>query len=263
MDTMFADKVRADGCGINEDEEKKKNKRRIVFAVIGIIVVSIVIGAYVYEKYFGQVSLKPGEQYTVNIPFIGAPNIPIISGKAIDATGKAVKDINVTVKYKGNATVLAWNTTGNDGKYVVYLPEIKTAKSYDVYVGNYDNSTLTLGSNDYTFKFNDSKIYNKSVDYYAVLEGTITNKDATIEDGRIDVNLKYYDTATDKWVEIFGYKTYYANILPNEVYEFPNDEFNVSWKIPSDAAIEKYKFYVKTSFNAEEKTKSVYFNITE
>ena len=263
MDTMFADKVRADGCGINEDEEKKKNKRRIVFAVIGIIVVSIVIGAYVYEKYFGQVSLKPGEQYTVNIPFIGAPNIPIISGKAIDATGKAVKDINVTVKYKGNATVLACNTTGNDGKYVVHLPEIKTAKSYDVYVGNYDNSTLTLGSNDYTLKFNDSKIYNKSVDYYAVLEGTITNKDATIEDGRIDVNLKYYDTATDKWVEIFGYKTYYANILPNEVYEFPNDEFNVSWKIPSDAAIEKYKFYVKTSFNAEEKTKSVYFNITE
>ncbi len=263
MDTMFADKVRADGCGINEDEEKKKNKRRIVFAVIGIIVVSIVIGSYVYEKYFGQVSLKPGEQYTVNIPFIGAPNIPIISGKAIDATGKAVKDINVTVKYKGNATVLAWNTTGNDGKYVIYLPEIKTAKSYDVYIGNYDNSTLTLGSNDYTLNFNDSKIYNKSVDYYAVLEGTITNKDATIEDGRIDVNLKYYDTATDKWVEIFGYKTYYANILPNEVYEFPNDEFNVSWKIPSDAAIEKYKFYVKTSFNAEEKTKSVYFNITE
>ncbi len=264
MDTMFADKVRADAGGIEQVEEKKKNKRRIVFAVIGIIIVSIVMGAYVYEKYFGEVSLKPGEQYTVNIPFIGASNIPIISGKAIDATGKAVKDINVTIKYKGNATVLAWNTTNNDGKYVVYLPEIKTAKSYDVYVGNYDNSTLTLGSNDYTLNFNDSKIYNKSVAHYAVLEGTITNKDATIEDGRIDVNLKYYNITSKKWVEIFGYKTYYVNIEPNNVYEFPNDEeFNVSWEIPSDAAIGKYKFYVKASFNAKEKTKSVYFNITE
>ncbi len=257
---MGTDKVRADE--IDDVEEKKKNKRRIVFAVVGIIIISIVMGAWVYEKYFGTVLLNPGEQYTVNIPFIGASNNPIISGKAIDATGKAVKDINVTVKYKGNETVLAWNVTDKEGYYKIVLPEIKTAKSYNVYVGNYDNSTLTLGSNDYTLNFNDSKIYNKSVDYYAVLEGTIKNKDTNIEDGRIDVNLKYYNESKPGWVEIFDYKRYYVNVVPNSDYGFPNDEFNVSWEIPGDAATGKYKFYIKTSFNAKESTKTINFNIT-
>ncbi|OQX20535.1 MAG: hypothetical protein BWK75_04750 [Candidatus Altiarchaeales archaeon A3] len=261
MGRIFADKVGADAGGTDNDEEKKKNKKRMVFAVVGIIIISVVMAVYVYDKY-GTVYLSPGEKYTVNIPFIGTSNNPIISGIAAYIDGTPVKNITVTVKYKGNDTVLAQNTTGNDGKYVVYLPEIKTAKSYDVYVG-YDNSTVTLGSNDYTLKFNESKIYNKSVDHYAVLEGTIEDNQANISDGRVDVNLKYYNETKPGWIEIFDYKRYYVNKEPNEEYGFPNDEFNASWEIPIDAAIGKYKFYIKTSFNVEEKTKSVYFNVTE
>ncbi|MDI6730934.1 MAG: hypothetical protein QMD06_05265 [Candidatus Altarchaeum sp.] len=261
MDTMFVDKVGTDTGGKDNDEEKKKNKRRIVFAIIGIIIVSIVMAAWVYDKY-GTIYINPGEHYTVNIPFIGVSNIPIISGIAAYTNGTPVKNINVTVKYKGNDTVLRWNTTGNDGKYVVYLPEIKTAKLYNVYI-DYDNSTLTIGSNDYTLNFNDSKIYNKSVDHYAVLEGTIEDNQVNISNGRVDVNLKYYNETKPGWIEIFDYKRYYVNKDPTEYYEFPNDEFNVSWEIPSDASIGKYKFYIKTSFNAKEKTNNVYFNITE
>jgi len=50
--------------------------------------------------------------------------------------------------------------------------------------------------------------------------------------------------------------------VPNSDYGFPNDEFNVSWEIPGDATTGKYKFYIKTSFNAKESTKTIYFNIT-
>jgi hypothetical protein len=63
--------------------------------------------------------------------------------------------------------------------------------------------------------------------------------------------------------EIFDYKRYYINAEPQEKYVIPNDEVNITWQIPPDASIGEYRFYVKTSFNAKEHKRWVYFNITE
>ena len=270
MATMFADKVGANVGGIKQDEEKGKNKRRMIFVIIGIIIISIVMAAWVYDKY-GTVYLGPGEHYTVNIPFIGASEVPVICGKAYLTSENPVKDINITVKYYNNESVLAWNLTNKDGKYCIYLPEITKNTKYDVYVG-YDNETMTLGKHDYSLTNlkTEKEIYNRSVDQYVIINGTINNEDAKIENGRMDVNLKYHNESTGKWEEIFDYKRYYVNIESNDEYPLPNDadEVNISWEIPNDAKIGKYKFYIKTSFNAEKtktghKPKNVYFNITE
>ncbi len=245
-------------------EEKKRKRRMIIFVILGIIIVSIVMGAYLYEKY-GTVYLSPGEHYTVNIPFVGPSNVPVICGKAYLTSGASVENINVTVKYYNNESVLAWNLTDKDGKYCVYLPEIKKKTKYDVYVG-YDNETMTIGKHDYSLTNlkTEKEIYDKDDDSYVIINGTINNEDARIENGRMDVNLKYHNESAGKWEEIFDYKRYYVNIDSNEEYPLPNDpdEVNISWEIPNDAKIGEYKFYMKTSFNAKEKTKSVYFNVT-
>lgn len=265
MDGNKVNKVRADGSRI--EEEKKKNKRRIAFMLAGIIVIVIVMGAYIYEYKYGTLTLHPGEHYIVNIPFIGASNNPVIEGYATYTNGTPIKNVNVTVKYKGEDTVLAWNLTDKNGYYRIVLPEINTtSKKYDIYVG-YDNTTnLTLANHDYALNLHtDKDIYNKSTDTVVVMTGTIDNEDARIKNGRMDVNLKYHNITTKKWVEIFGYKRYYINAEPQENYIIPNEDdgVNITWQIPSNASIGKYKFYVKTSFNAKERTKSVYFNITE
>ncbi|MFN3528189.1 MAG: hypothetical protein ACK4YO_03710, partial [Candidatus Altarchaeaceae archaeon] len=130
---------------------------------------------------------------------------------------------------------------------------------------DYDNSTLKLGDNNYILNLDtEKKIYNKNVDKFVSITGKIENGDAEIVNGRIDVNLKYCEEKDGKcvWKEIFGYKRYYVNIDSNENYEIPSDELNITWEIPNNAPIGKYKFYIKTSFNAKEKTKSIYFNIT-
>jgi len=245
-------------------KEKRKRKRMLVFVVIGIAIMSLAIGAYILTKY-GTVTLSPGEHYTVNIPFVGASNMPVICGKAAYTNGTPVKDVNVTVKYYNNDSVLAWNLTDKNGNYCIYLPEIKKDTKYDVYVG-YDNATLTLGKHGYSISDlkTEKEIYNKSVDKYVIIKGIIVNEDAKIENGRIDVNLKYHNESSG-WKEIFDYKRYYVNIDPNEVYQIPNDkdDVNISWEIPSDAPIGEYKFYFKISFNAQETTKNVYFNVTE
>lgn len=258
---MFVGKVGADINGTSEDEEKKKNKRRMICVLIGIIIVSLAIAVYVLDKY-GTVSLSPGEHYIVNLPFVGASDSPIIEGKAVYTNGSPVKDVNVTVKYKGNNTVLAWNLTNKDGYYKIVLPEIKKSTKYDIYVG-YNNATMTLAEHRYTLNLDtDKEIYNRSTDTFVIMTGTINNENAKIENGRMDVNLKYRDESADQWVEVFDYKRYYVNAEPMESYGIPNDEVNISWQIPSDAAIGRYKFYVKTSFNAKESTRTVYFNVT-
>lgn len=257
----------------NEENEKRRNRRMIIFAIIGIMIIGLAIGVYILEKY-GKVKLSPGEHYTINIPFTSITSkSPVIEGYATYTNGTPVKNVNVTVKYYKNDSVLAWNLTDDNGYYKIILPEIKKDTIYEVYVG-YENSTLKLASNDYKLNLGTNKeIYSKSSDSIVYINGTIDNEDAKIVNGRMDVNLKYCNGTFNesaktckgtpgKWEEIFDYKRYYVNIDPNDAYEIPSDEVNITWEIPNDAAIGKYKFEVKTSFNAKEYTKSIYFNIT-
>ncbi|MEK6906184.1 MAG: hypothetical protein AABW81_01030, partial [Nanoarchaeota archaeon] len=114
-----------------------------------------------------------------------------------------------------------------------------------------------------TRDLDNNKIFSKSTNVYAVLSGDIINQDARVENGRVEVKLEYYPNSTGKY-EVFDYQKYYVNIEPRESYSFPSEELNVSWKIPSNAELGRYRFYIKPSFNAKEKTpKEIYFNLTE
>lgn len=195
--------------------------------------------------------------------FLGASKSPVICGKAETTSGEVLQGVNVSIYY--NNTLVNKSTTNSKGEYCVYLPEITSSKKYDIFI-EYNNQTnsgdfIKLASNDYDLDFDNNLIFNKPFDKYAVLQGTIKNEDAEIENGRLEINLKYYENST--WKEIFDYQKYFVNINPGEVYDVPSDELNVSWLIPSDAKIGRYKFYIKSSFNAKEKTANVYFNITE
>lgn len=238
----------------------------LILSFLGILIINItLISAYVIITKYGTVTLNPGEKYTINIPFFGTSKSPEICGKAQKTTGEALQGVNVSVYYYKNNSLINKNTTDSKGKYCISLPEIKSSEKYDIFI-EYENSTdnpLQLASNDYTLGFDNNKIFNKSIDKYAVLSGTIENEDAEIENGRFEVNLKYYPTNLSERFDIFDYQKYFVNLEPREIYEVPSTELNVSWQIPIDAKIGRYKFYIKTSFNAKERTKDIYFNITE
>lgn len=246
------------------------NKRLFAFltlSVLGLLLINItLIGAYIVLTKYGSMTLNPGEKYTVNIPFSGPSNNPVICGKAELNDGSALKNITVIVKYYNNETEIARNTTGTDGKYCITLPEIESSKKFDVYL-EYDNETSTgedllLGDNDYDLDFENYKVYSKSSDDFVFLTGNITNEDAKIENGRFEVKVGYKDGT---WKYLFGdYEKYLVNISPHEGYQLPNEDVSISWEIPSDAQVGEYKFLFKTSFNGVEKTsQSVYFNITD
>lgn len=237
------------------------------FLVIGLINFTF-ISAYLVFSQYGSVTLNPGEKYTINIPFFDdIPSFeesksPVICGKAETTSGEALQGVNVSVYF--NTTLINKSTTDSNGKYCISLPEITSSKKYNIFI-EHNNQTNTgspiqLASNDYYLDFDNNLVFSKISDRYAVLQGAIDNEDAEIDNGRVEVNLKYYENST--WKEIFDYQKYFVNIDSREVYDVPSDELNVSWQIPNDAKVGRYKFYIKTSFNAKERTKDVYFNIT-
>jgi len=243
-----------------------KNQRLKIFLILSSLIVVLInfnlISAYLISIKYGSLTLNPGEKYILNIPFIGYSKTSMICGKAEEKNGTFIKNISVIVKYYNNETILAKNNTNSNGEYCINLPEINSSKKLDIYL-EYDNSTFTLGNNGYELNFEDNKVYNKISDKYAVLTGNITNYDARIENGRFEVKVGYKEDSG--WKYNFGdYEKYLFNIAPNEVYTIPNEEINISWKIPDDALTGQYKFLIKTSFNGIEKVNQyVYFNITE
>ncbi len=246
--------------------DRKSIRKFVVLSILGLLLVNTtVISGLLIAKY-GTMTLSPGENYRINIPFIPLQEetgeSSIVCGIAEDNDGNPVGNVKVEITLHSDAKILGENITDVNGEYCITLPAMASkSEKYDVSV-KYDNDELELGSNDYSLTFEDKRNYQKGFDDYAVLKGYINNEDARIENGRFEINLKYYNDTTDKWIEIFDYQKYHVNIEPGEDYEIPNAELNVSWEIPSDAKIGKYKFYIKTSFNAKERTKNVYFNIT-
>jgi len=242
-------------------KDKKTNLRKfLIISILGLLAINISFAsAYIIIVKLGTLNLSPGEKYILNIPFVGQSKNPVICGKAIQTDGTLLEGVKVIAKYSNNNAILAENITRRDGKFCLSLPEINAPKKFNISI-EYDNQTLTLASNDYQLNFVNNKIYNRNTDNTVSLSGTITNEDAQIENGRFEINLKYYDNSS--LVEIFDYQKYSVNIEPNQVYSVPNSELNVSWPINGNTPIGRYKFYVKTSFNAEEKTSNIYFNVT-
>jgi len=253
--------------------KNKRVKKFLILSFLGLILINFTFASAlsIFTNY-GSLTLNPGEKYIVNIPFIGPSRSPIICGIAQQTDGiTPLKNILVIVKYSKNDTLLAKNITGSDGKYCITLPEITSNKKFDIYL-EYDNITssgdsITLASNDYDLNFDNDKIYNKSSDEYVFLTGNITNEDAGIENGRIEIKLGSCKTTcqgtrgTYDYTKFGGNKKYFVNIAPNEIYQVPNDELNVSWDI-SDLEPNRYKIIIKTSFNGKEKSRNIFFNIT-
>jgi hypothetical protein len=243
---------------------EKRVKKFLILSFLGLLLINLaLVSAYILFTKYGSLTLNPGEKYVVNIPFIGPSNSPTICGTAQQNDGTLLKNITVVLKSYNSNTTIAQNTTNSDGKYCITLTGMNSSQKFDVYI-QYDNQTIILGSNDYTLSFGNNLIYSKSINDFVYLTGNITNRDARIENGRFEINLKYNETGKfTNSEEIFDYQKYFLNIEPNEIYSVPNDELNVSWEIPNDAKIGMYKFYIKTSFNGKERTSNIYFNITE
>ena len=244
---------------------KTELKEFLTISIICLLLINIsLVSAYIMVKY-GTITLSPGEKYTINIPFFGPSKSPVICGKAQKTSGDVLQGVNVSVYY--NSDLVNKSITNSKGEYCIYLPEITSKKTYDIFI-EYNNQTTTedfiqLASNDYTLDFDNNLLFSKLSNKYAILKGSIINKDAKIENGRFEINLQYYPINSSERFEVFDYQKYFVNIDPQGTYDTPNSELNVSWQIPSDAKTGRYKFYVKTSFNAKERTANVYFNVTE
>jgi hypothetical protein len=240
-------------------------KKFVIFSLVGLLIINVsLISSYILIEKYGSMTLSPGEKYNVNIAFFGDPEElknPVVCGKAIKTDGKPLQNINVSIYFSSNNSFAGSSLTDKDGKYCIILPEITSNRKFDVYV-EYDNELIELASNNYQLSFQNNQVYDKNNEDYVFLNGTIINEQTKIENGRFEVDLKYYNEDSGQWEEIFDYKKYYLNIEPNEIYKVPNNELNFSWEIPSDAQIGKYKLYIKTSFNARDRTSTIYFNIT-
>ncbi|MEK6873491.1 MAG: hypothetical protein AABW91_01490 [Nanoarchaeota archaeon] len=238
----------------------------LILSFLIIILINIIlVSAYLISTQYGSVTLSPGENYTVNIPFFGPSKSPVICGKAQKTSGEVLPGVNVSVYYSNS--LVNKSATNSNGQYCVYLPEITSNREYDIFI-EYNNQTNTgdfiqLASNDYTLDFDNNLLFSKLSDKYAILKGSIINEEAEIENGRFEINLQYWPINSSERFEIFNYQKYFVNINPQETYDIPNDELNVSWQIPNDAKTGRYKFYIKTSFNAEEKPKTIYFNVSD
>ena len=205
-------------------------KTFIVLSVLGILLINLtLISGYLLLVKYGSMTLSPGENYKVNIPFIPLQEetgeSSIVCGVAEDNDGNPVKNVKVEITLHSDAKILGENITDVNGEYCITLPTM-TSKSekYDISI-EYDNEELELGSNDYSLNFEDKKKYQRGSDY-VILDGQIDNEDARIENGRFEVNLKYHNDTTNKWVEIFDYQKYHVNIEPGEDYEIPNGKFH-------------------------------------
>ncbi len=248
-------------------DQKGKVKTFITLSLLGLLLINItLISGYLLILKYGSMTLNPGEEYIVNIPFSTSLRSPVVEGRAEQSDGTPLKDVTVKISYSSdNNTILGQAVTDSNGDYRIILPEITSKRTYAVHI-EYNNGTLSnylaLASNDYELDFDDDMNYNRSKGSYVFLTGKIRNEDARIENGRFEINLKYYNDTRKEWIEILDYKEYSLDIESNEIYEVPNKELNFSWKIPSNVDIGKYKFYIKTSFNARDRSKDVYFNIT-
>ena len=238
----------------------------LVLSLMGLLLINLTfVNAYwIFGKYFGSVTLNPGEHYIVNIPFIGPSKSPTICGEAEQNDGTPLPDIKVIANYSSNHSKAGEATTNSNGEYCIILQEIKGSEKFDISLEYNDVTSngdqISLGSNDYDLNFDNNKIYHKNSDKYVSLSGNITNEDAKIENGRFEIKLDYGNTGN--WTSIFDYKKYSVNIDSNQVSSIPNNDLNISWAIPNDAQIGKYKFYIKTSFNAKDHSSTIYFNIT-
>ncbi len=248
---------------------KKKVKKFLALSVLGLIFVNLTfVSAAIIVMKYGRVTLNPGEKYILNIPFLGISKSSQICGTAEKPSG-GVSGVTVNVYNKGGNEILRTATTDTHGNYCITLPEEESTKVYDINI-SFDNVTqsgeeIRLGSNNYTIEFDEDEEYSLLNDDYVFLSGKIYNEHAEIDNGRIEIKLSWYPNSSDQ-EEIFDYKTYYIeHIDSEEIYEFPNDELNINWSIPSEAKPGKYKFLYKTSFNGKEKSPSsgVFFNLTE
>lgn len=239
----------------------------------GLIILNIIfVGAMMISNYYGRLTLNPGEDYIINIPFIGGKmTFQTICGKAETTNGTALKNISVMLREYNTTNIVAQNATGSDGKYCITIPRLSSSTKFDIYL-EYENETeeenLTLADHDYYLNFDDDKNYSKAINDYVILTGNITNEYAKIENGRFEIkvgvcksNCSYHKGTYD--YKFGDFEKYFVNIDPNEIYNLLNEEVNISWQIPYDASPGQYKMLVKTSFNAEEKSTSVFFNIEE
>jgi hypothetical protein len=241
-----------------EVREKKKLERFLILLILGLIAVNLPLISALIINVYAKVTLSPGEQYTLNIPFVGLSKNPLICGVAEKTDGTLVKGVKVSAS---SGSILVQNTTNSDGEYCLTLPEINKTTPYNISV-EYDNSTLTLGSNGYDFDF-PGKIFRKGTDNKAYLIGRIVNEDAEVENGRFEVKMGHKVNGT--WKYLSGdYQKFLINIEPNEIYEIPSEELDFSYDL-ADLEVGEYKFLIKTSFNGKEYSgtgTSVFFNIT-
>jgi hypothetical protein len=245
--------------------KKRKVKLFVILGILGVLFLNLaLISGYILINSYGNMHLKPGEEYTVNIPFKLFKSA-IVHGTALANDGTPLSGIKVIVNNSDNS-IIGEDTTDSNGKYEITLP--KTSEEEQVYVYlEYNNespslSNLALASNDYTPDFKNNLNYSRSSDNHVYLNGKITNKDAEVKDGRFEITLSSCEGETASCDEVLANEKYSVNIKPDEVYITPNSEMDFSWPIASDTEIGKYKIYTKASFNGQEHTSTVYFHIT-
>jgi hypothetical protein len=239
----------------------------LIFSLGTVVLLNFIFAGVIISEKYGGFTLYPGENYTINIPFFnvgiesGNESYQKICGVAETTDGIKLKDITVIVEYK-NGTRIS-NSTDTNGEYCIFIPSLKTSEYFGIYL-MYENETeggnLTLASNEYILNFEDERNYIRGETIR--LEGEIINQDARIEEGRLDVDLKYYNDSQNKWILLNEYPTEFVNIEPNENFEINNEGLDYVWSIPLNAEIGKYKFYISSSFNAKQHNKEVHFNVT-
>jgi hypothetical protein len=247
---------------INEDSDRgNKIRKLITLSFLALIAVNLpLISAYIVLNKYGDFTLYPGEDYIINIPFTSSSDsFATICGTAQKTNGISISGINVTLRYYGNSSDYAKNITDLNGRFCFNV-DIDSNQKFDVYAG-YDNSTLILGNNNYNLDFDNYKVYRKSSDNYTYLSGNITNYDAPITNGRFEIKMGQHINGS--WSYSFGdYQAFYINISSNSIYHVPSSQLNFS-KYLGNLSEGEYKFLIKSSFNANEKSSVyVFFNIT-
>lgn len=246
--------------------DKKKFFKFLGISLLGIILINLTfVSALIIFNNYGKITLSPGERYTLNIPFIGKTNNPEICGLAKLNNGSLLKDVTIRIN---SSDILEEENTNSTGGFCITLPEITgRSETYSISI-EYDNSSngFYLGNKSYSFDFDNRTVYNKTINESVFLTGMIYNEDAEIENGRISLKVGYFNSSKNNSLSYrYGdYQTFNViNIDPNKDYELTKSS-SISWLIPlDDSPVGQYKMLIKTSFNGDEKSTSIVFNITE